>query len=49
MSLRQSGYIEYNFTQQETKYLMHENTCVIDNLLSLYGDELNTIKALDDE
>jgi hypothetical protein len=23
MPLRQSGYIEYNFTQQETKYLMH--------------------------
>ena len=41
MPLRQSGYIEYNFTQQETKYLMHGNTCVIDNLVGLYGDELH--------
>ena len=41
MPLRQSGYVEYNFTQQETQYLMHENTCVIDNLVGLYGDELH--------
>ena len=44
MPLRQSGYIEYNFTQQETKYLMHENTCVIDNLVGLYGKELHIDK-----
>jgi hypothetical protein len=41
MPLRQSGYLEYNFTTQETKYLNHENTCVIDNLVGVYGDDLN--------
>ena len=40
MPLRQAGYIQYNFTEQETKYLLNENTCVIDNLVGLYGQEL---------
>ena len=40
MPLRQAGYIQYNFTEQETKYLLNENTCVIDNLVGLYGKEL---------
>ncbi len=38
MPLRQAGYIEYNFT--ETKYLSNENTCVIDNHVGWYGNEL---------
>jgi len=40
MPLRQAGYLEYNFTEQETKYLLNDNTCVIDNLVGLYGKEL---------
>ena len=40
MPLRQSSTIDYNFTIQETKYLSDENTCVIDNLIGLYGKEL---------
>jgi 5-methylcytosine-specific restriction endonuclease McrA len=44
MPLRQAGYIEYNFTNQETKYLTNENTCVIDNLVGLYGKELKLNK-----
>jgi len=40
MPLRQASYIEYNFTKQETIYLTNENTCVIDNLVGLYGKEL---------
>ena len=40
MPLRQSSTIDYNFTIQETKYLSTENTCVIDNLVGLYGKEL---------
>ena len=40
MPLRQAGVLEYNFTIQETKYLLNENTCVIDNLVGLYGQEL---------
>jgi hypothetical protein len=40
MPLRQSSTIDYNFTIQETKYLSDENTCVIDNLVGLYGKEL---------
>ena len=40
MPLRQSSTIDYNFTVQETKYLSTENTCVIDNLVGLYGKEL---------
>ena len=40
MPLRQSSTIDYNFTIQETKYLSNENTCVIDNLIGLYGKEL---------
>jgi hypothetical protein len=38
--MRQAGYLEYNFTEQETKYLSNENTCVIDNLVGLYRKEL---------
>ena len=44
MPLRQAGYIEYNFTEQETKYLTSENTCVIDNLVGVYGKELKLNK-----
>ena len=44
MPLRQASYIEYNFTKQETKYLSNENTCVIDNLVGLYGEELKLDK-----
>ena len=40
MPLRQAGHLEYNFTKQETKFLITENTCVIDNLVGLYGKEL---------
>ena len=44
MPLRQAGHLEYNFTKQETKFLTTENTCVIDNLVGLYGKELNLNK-----
>ena len=44
MPLRQAGYIEYSFTEQETKYLTTENTCVIDNLVGVYGKELKLNK-----
>ena len=44
MPLRQASYIEYNFTKQETIYLTNENTCVIDNLVGLYGKELKLNK-----
>ncbi len=44
MPLRQAGCIEYSFTQQETKYLTTENTCVIDNLVGEYGKELKLNK-----
>ena len=44
MPLRQAGHLEYNFTIQETKYLLNENTCVIDNLVGLYGETLNINK-----
>ena len=40
MPLRQTGHLQYNFTEQETKYLLNDNTCVIDNLVGLYGKEL---------
>ena len=44
MPLRQIGYIEYSFTKKETKYLKTENTCVIDNLVGVYGKELKLNK-----
>ena len=44
MPLRQAGHIEYSFTTQETKYLTTENTCVIDNLVGVYGKELKLNK-----
>ena len=44
MPLRQSGVLEYNFTTQETEYLKTENTCVIDNLVGVYGKELKLNK-----
>jgi hypothetical protein len=28
------------FTEQETEYLLNDNTCVVDNLVGLYGKEL---------
>ena len=37
MPLRQAGHIEYSFTTQETEYLTTDNTCVIDNLVGVYG------------
>ena len=40
MPLRQAGVLEYSFTTQETKYSTTENTCVIDNLVGVYGKEL---------
>ena len=44
MPLRQATHLEYSFTEEEKKYLLHENTCVIDNLLGLYGKELKMNK-----
>ena len=44
MPLRQAGHIEYSFTTQETKYLTTENTCVIYNLVGVYGKELKLNK-----
>ena len=44
MPLRQAGHIEYSFTTQETKYLTTDNTCVIDNLVGVYGKELKLNK-----
>ncbi len=44
MPLRQAGCIEYSFATQETKYLSTENTCVIDNLVGVYGKELKLNK-----
>ena len=44
MPLRQAGHIEYSFTEQETKFLTTENTCVIDNLVGVYGKELKLNK-----
>jgi hypothetical protein len=44
MPLRQAGHIEYNFTTQETKYLTTDDTCVIDNLVGVYGKELKLNK-----
>jgi hypothetical protein len=40
MPMRQCNTIDYNFTKQEKKYLSTENTCVIDNIIGIYGDEL---------
>ena len=40
MPMRQCNTIDYNFTKQEKKYLTTENTCVIDNLIGIYGKEL---------
>jgi hypothetical protein len=39
MPLRQVGHLEYNFTKQEANFLTNENTCVIDNIVGLYGKE----------
>ncbi len=44
MPLRQAGHLEQNFTKQETKFLTTENTCVIDNLVDLYGKDLKLNK-----
>ena len=40
MPMRQCNTLDYNFTKQEKKYLTTENTCVIDNLIGIYGEEL---------
>ena len=44
MPLRQAGHLEYSFTTEETKFLTTENTCVIDNLVGVYGKELKLDK-----
>jgi hypothetical protein len=44
MLLRQAGYLQYNFTEQGTTYLLNENTCVIDNLVGLYVKEIKLNK-----
>jgi hypothetical protein len=40
MPLRQAGYLQCNYTEHEIIYLLNEYTCVIDNLVWLYGKEL---------
>ena len=40
MPMRECSYIDYDFTQQEKDYLTTENTCVIDNIVGMYGKEL---------
>ncbi len=40
MPLRQAVHLNYNFTTEEKKYLSDKNTCVIDNLIGVYGKEL---------
>ena len=40
MPMRECNTVDYNFTTQETKYLSTENTCVIDNIIGIYGEEL---------
>ncbi len=44
MPSRKAGYLQYNFTEQETKYLLNDNTCVTDNLVELHGKELKLNK-----
>ena len=44
MPLRQFTHLDYNFTKEEKKYLSSENTCVIDNLIGVYGKELKLNK-----
>ena len=42
--LRQFTHLDYDFTTEEKKYLSTENTCVIDNLIGVYGKELKLNK-----
>ena len=44
MPLRQFTHLDYDFTTEEKKYLSTENTCVIDNLIGVYGKELKLNK-----
>jgi len=44
MPLRQLIHLDYNFTKEEKAYLSNENTCVIDNLIGVYGKELKLNK-----
>ena len=44
MPLRQFTHLDYNFTKEEKKYLSSENTCVIDNIIGVYGKELKLNK-----
>jgi hypothetical protein len=44
MPSRQSGHLEYNLLQEERSFLADENTCVIDNLVGWYGEELKLNK-----
>ncbi len=46
MPSRQAGYIEYIFTEQETKYLTTENAFVINYLVGVYGKELKLNKDI---
>ena len=44
MPLRQFSHLDYSFTKEEKKYLSVENTCVIDNLIGVYGKDLKLNK-----
>ena len=44
MPLRQFTHLDYDFTTEEKKYLSTENTCVVDNLIGVYGKELKLNK-----
>ncbi len=46
MPLCQASYGEYNFTTQEKKYLINANTCVVDNLVGLYGQEQKSTEMI---
>jgi hypothetical protein len=46
MPSRQAGYIEYSFTEQETKYLTTENAFIIYNHVGVYGKELKLNKDI---
>ncbi len=44
MPLCQLIHLDYNFTKEEKTYLSNDNTCVIDNLVGVYGKELKLNK-----
>ena len=53
MFLQSSSHINYNFTNEENKYLENKGECVIDNLVGKYSDKIkkltreNLLKLLD--